>query len=1086
MEEHDLLIVADGTASMRMYLQSLNTSLPQILSVSALTGCFSRIGILVYRDYSCDKLLEWSGWMNSHQGPETSAGKDQPDLIAMAKGLRTQGNTDTPEAAKTGLAKAYELMRPNAKTLILLYTDAPPHWMDPDRKWSQNTTKEKETLEITDAYGGFGPSFVDWVSAARCLVSGEKQATVFAIVSSDADPKTVACYNYLSAATDGACVHLSHHGQSAHRISKVTVDMILAWMGVAQDSTSTSTEHSTGHLLHYVSTKGMDELCSEWDEAARSFFQNSNRSPMDFSNTRSVELDYENLRLYLPRKPAPVHDFARRWQSDPAYKTMAVEHLMRIVKEDVQAITLNPVFGGLWRAVCADRKYSRRQEILDAFSASLDQLTDAGKKAEMRTWLEESYDRSAELAEIINSVPTEEKYPCVFLDPTLNFGEDGESMTPLTRPQLLEIGRSCSGDVLRRLGRVLTQLTYVELARDMPAHIATTDVNQVPRIPLSLASYKHDRQFWKVIFHLIVPGTKISARPAALVAALCLKLGFTPLAAVAEQEMLSFRDKWSDVSVPENWTLDCLSLLLDADDTYQSQFKQGASGTGEEREIDRPRQLLNTVDRTLFQQLIAFKIVESNLDAPLTARVPWTPEKTKASIGPLVYCQSCQYPRSVTIMGDSGICGHCLAEDYQSEQEKEVRIQGHVSRDVTTSSDATWVECIEPKCRGQYVVYNPECLGVRAKCHYCRFSGRRQSRRPSPVVECHKCLNRMIWPHAYRPDSFAEDAFTCPHCESGLPTTMELGVTARQIATENTLAWLIRDAMNPKHSPFTGRSLFNTISTMGTDGFLSRIALFPPQKRAVTQSAKPIRNSADLLSTLQGFVTSRRTSEVDCSLCFSTFRPDTLHAACGRRGCGQRICTACMTSWYGLNVPGRIINPAALGCPFCRRFPTARTLYKYGVGIHAVQGLGDAVRDQGTWIYAWCGDCGSAKQYLERTCAREAPPARANWSCEECVDRRERQRIRTDRDLAELMAETGMSSEAAERICMIKPCPQCGTMTHCVSGCGHIQCPVGECGSHWCYFCGDSFAEDIIYDHMHDVHGGIYVAETDDEDTDLE
>lgn len=193
-----------------------------------------------------------------------------------------------------------------------------------------------------------------------------------------------------------------------------------------------------------------------------------------------------------------------------------------------------------------------------------------------------------------------------------------------------------------------------------------------------------------------------------------------------------------------------------------------------------------------------------------------------------------------------------------------------------------------------------------------------------------------------------------------------------------------------------------------------------------------------------------------------------------------------MTSWYGLNGPGRIINPAALGCPFCRRFPTARTLYKYGVGIHAVQGLGDAVRDQGTWIYAWCRDCGSAKQYLERTCAREAPPARANWSCEECVDRRERQRIRTNRDLAELMAETGMSSEAAERICMIKPCPQCGTMTHCVSGCGHIQCPVEDCGSHWCYFCGDHFAQDIIYDHMHEVHGGIYVAETDDEDTDLE
>lgn len=1086
MEEHDLLIVADGTASMSLYIQTLTTSLPQILSVSALTGCFSRIGILIYRDYSCDRLLEWSGWMNPHQRPEECAGKDQPDLIAMAKDLRTEGNTDIPEAAKTGLAKAYEVMRPNVKTLILLYTDAPPHWMAIDTQWSKNTTKEKNALEMNDAYGGFGPSFVDWVSAAQCLGRGEKQATVFAIVSSTADPETVACYHYLAAATGGACVHLSYHGQNAQRISKVTVDMLLAWMGMAQDSTSPATEQSTGHLLHYVSSKGMDELCSESDEAASLFFQTSHQSPMDFSNTQSVELNYENLRLFLPRKPAPVHDFAKRWQSDLEYKTMAVEHLMRIVKEDVQAITLNPVFGGLWRAVCADRKYSRRQEILDAFSASLDQLTDARIRLEIKTWLDESYDRSAELAEIINCVPAEEKFPCVFLDPTLNFENDNDSVTPLTRSQLLEIGRSCSGDVLQRLGRVLTQLTYVESARDMPEHIATTGVDQVPRIPLSLASNEHDRQFWKVLFHLIVPGTKLSARPAALVAALSLRLGLTPLAVAAEQEMLSFRDKWSDVSVPENWTIDCLSLLLDADEMYRSQFGQGASPIGEDGEKGRPRQLLNSLDRTLFQQLIAFKIVESNLDAPLTARVPWTPDKTKASIGPLVFCQSCQYPRSVTIMGDKRTCGLCLSEDYQSQQEKIVRIQGHVSRDMTAGSDATWVECNESKCRGQYVVYNPECLGVRAKCHYCRFRGPPQSQRPSPVVECHKCLNRMIWPHAYRPDSFVEDAFTCPHCESGLPTTMELAVTARQIAAENSLAWLIRDAMDPDRSPFTGRSLFNTISTMGTDGFLSRIALFPQKDTDLTQSAKPIRNAADLLSTLQGFVTSRKTSEVDCSLCFSTFRPHTLHAACGRRGCGQRICTACMTSWYGLNGPGRIINSAALACPFCRRLPTARTLSKCGMGIHAVQGLVDAVRDQGTWIHAWCGDCGSAKQYLERTCARETPRALANWSCEECVDKRERQRIRTERDLADMMGETWVSKDATERISMIKPCPQCGTMTHCISGCGHIQCPVQECGSHWCYFCGDSFAENIIYDHMYDVHGGIYGAETDDEETDLE
>ena len=121
-EAFDLLILVDATASMSSYLASLNQSLPQIISLSKLTNCFERIGLLAYRDY-CDKdLLEWSGWMDN----DTTTGKN-PDLISMASKLTATGGGDYPEATKTGLAKAYEVMRREATTLILLYTDAPPH-----------------------------------------------------------------------------------------------------------------------------------------------------------------------------------------------------------------------------------------------------------------------------------------------------------------------------------------------------------------------------------------------------------------------------------------------------------------------------------------------------------------------------------------------------------------------------------------------------------------------------------------------------------------------------------------------------------------------------------------------------------------------------------------------------------------------------------------------------------------------------------------------------------------------------------------------------------------------------------------------
>src|ERR1700716_1055029 len=102
-EIYDLLIIADATDSMSDYLTSLQTSLPQIISISALTGCFSRIGLLGYRDYCDESLLEWSGWL--HQSPDVKQ-KEQPDLVDKAKSMQPMGGGDYPEATKTALAKA--------------------------------------------------------------------------------------------------------------------------------------------------------------------------------------------------------------------------------------------------------------------------------------------------------------------------------------------------------------------------------------------------------------------------------------------------------------------------------------------------------------------------------------------------------------------------------------------------------------------------------------------------------------------------------------------------------------------------------------------------------------------------------------------------------------------------------------------------------------------------------------------------------------------------------------------------------------------------------------------------------------------
>lgn len=63
-----------------------------------------------------------------------------------------------------------------------------------------------------------------------------------------------------------------------------------------------------------------------------------------------------------------------------------------------------------------------------------------------------------------------------------------------------------------------------------------------------------------------------------------------------------------------------------------------------------------------------------------------------------------------------------------------------------------------------------------------------------------------------------------------------------------------------------------------------------------------------------------------------------------------------------------------------------------------------------------------------------------------------------------------------------KPCPGCGVMCEKTFGCGNITCPVPECYTHWCYFCGGKFEEGTIYKHISEEHGGFGADDYDDED----
>ncbi|KFZ20335.1 hypothetical protein V501_00188 [Pseudogymnoascus sp. VKM F-4519 (FW-2642)] len=1097
VEVYDLLILVDATYSMSSYLHSLQTSLPQIISITTVTDCFSRIGLLAYRDY-CDKnLLEWSGWLS----PSSLSDEKQPNLIAKAKSLEPIGGGDMPEATKTGLARAYELMRPNATTIILLYTDAPPHTFangsmkescshlrneqialsNPNDKrglWqtiADGVSRTKWANAAPVSYGGFGHNFADWVSASKWLSkrSGDKKAQVFCILDHRMNSDSVGYYNYLSTMTGGACFRLTDSGSTS--ISQLTVEVLLAWMGVEKAQLVTPVGLLPAHMLRYKSVENIETLVDEKDPNAAPFFL-SDKSDKKFGPSTVTELRVtaDTLESYLPKKSTPVQDFAKRYTENPQYRKTAFEEIGKLIHDDVSAISLNPVFGSLWRVVSSDRKNPYRDEIITAFGRQVDKIQNADEKARMKIWLEESYDFTAEAMETIASVPKELRFPCVCLDPTILFTQEAEDddeeenkpITSLQRKDLLEIGRSCDYRILRRLGRVLTRLTYINSEEEMPAHIAAASEVQIPRIPMALASEEYNNYFWRILLHIVEPGTMLSSRPAALLAALSIQLGLEPLLEVANREMLRWRDEWNDLDIPETWNTSCLGLLLDADDAYQ---KREAEEEGTQVSInphceDEPpakrlchenssltyhlkanethaldKRLLNPQDRALFERLVSYKMLEFNLETTLRPQIGWTPEKTTVAMGPTVICVACEYPRSITIMGVDGKCGKCLWNDYATPKARQDAITVNATKQDDETTPITWVECGQSTCRAQYVVYNPAKLSIKPKCHYCREHGK------APVLECSKCLNRVIWPEAYRPADMGD--FACYACTAGVETIVGVETNALEISKESNTDWLLRNEGNKISAPFTKRSLFKTITEAGIKDFVDKVEPLPSTAQGdLTLHGKLIRNTSDIVAELRSWIIRRKTESGTCSLCFVSFKKCNLIASCGRTGCSQRVCKGCLAHWYGLNVAGGLINIAALSCAFCRRRPVAKTFAKHGFGIHAVAGLENAVKEAGEWIYAWCEKCGVAKQYMQRVCANGAPEEVKNWKCGECVTAKEEGRF--------------------------KACPGCTTMVEKVDGCDHITCTVEGCETEWCFVCRGVFDEETIYGHMEEEHGG--------------
>ncbi|KAI0003546.1 hypothetical protein F4779DRAFT_601620 [Xylariaceae sp. FL0662B] len=109
-----------------------------------------------------------------------------------------------------------------------------------------------------------------------------------------------------------------------------------------------------------------------------------------------------------------------------------------------------------------------------------------------------SHNYELEIMALLKSIPREDGCPCVFLDPTMDWSATSTRADP------------------------------------------------------SLVQSKYKTQFRKIPLHLVVPGTRISSRPAALLAALSIRMGIEPFMADADIETI-------------NWSRECIKLGIPGD-----------------------------------------------------------------------------------------------------------------------------------------------------------------------------------------------------------------------------------------------------------------------------------------------------------------------------------------------------------------------------------------------------------------------------------------------------------------------------------------------------------------------------------------
>lgn len=590
----DLLFMVDATFSMHAYLKGVADSLPQILIMSKVTGFIKRIAIMAYRDHDQKDLIEFSGW---------SEPSDLAPLEAFMRGLSALGGWDAAEAVKSAMNKAFEVVDCDGKTLLVLYTDAPPHHASMP-SCNEHLFKEVKSL---------GAEAFDWVNICHRARSIGIQA--YCMVDNSNWSCMTCWYALLAEMTNGGMLSLMEQVDH-HTICRQTVGLFLAWLGCEHDF---GNAQGLSLCAEAKTLMAQSRLAGERHAGELRILPELRRSSMLGPQIVRTSVSAMEKRL-LPLHKSAVQvrgqcsfDATKRLHADPEYQAAIIKLFDDLLQpHNIDCLLYNTLFGQLWRGVCKLRHHPDRERLMLKMGNAVGRLP-ATQKANMKSYIEASYDQSDVIYTMIEDVDG----PFLVL----------ETPAKLQRSDVLEISRSCHPAIVRKVATLLTGLRIVPKAQ------STTT------LPYNMK----DEDLFACLPHLMCPGTMMSRRPAALLAIIAASSSTdSPLFAKANNYLASIKGRWIDRSLPENVSLDLARLLL------------------------RCPSALTDEELQLYQQLFRVGSLRINGLTSIDAVVGYTSNQTKRPDSKM-RCLTCSTLRSSTLIADDGKCAMCICEVQADE-----------------------------------------------------------------------------------------------------------------------------------------------------------------------------------------------------------------------------------------------------------------------------------------------------------------------------------------------------------------------------------------------------------------------------------